>query len=125
MTDHHSPKENHLLAALPADAYERLFHNLEPVVLTLGNVIYESGDELRYAYFPATCIISLLYVMENGASAEIAVVGNEGMIGVAHFMGGNTMPNRAIVQSAGYAYRLRRLLLMEEFGRTGGVAKGC
>ncbi len=124
MADNHTPKENHLLAALPADAYEHLLHNLELVLLPLGTVIYESGDELPYAYFPTTCIISLLYVMENGASAEIAVVGNEGMIGVAHFMGGSTMPNRAIVQSAGHAYRLRKLLLMEEFNRTGGRRKG-
>ena len=120
MTDSHTPKKNHILAALPADAYEHLLHNLELVLLPLGTVIYESGNELHYAYFPTTCTISLLYVMENGASAEIAVVGNEGMIGVAHFMGGNTMPNRAIVQSAGHAYRLRKLLLMEEFNRTGG-----
>jgi CRP-like cAMP-binding protein len=124
MIDHHSAKENHLLAALPTDAYERLLHNLEPVMLPLGSIIYESGDELRHSYFPTTCIISLLYVMENGASAEIAVVGNEGIIGIAHFMGGKTMPNRAIVQSAGHAYRLRRHLLMEEFDRTGGRRKG-
>ena len=75
--------------------------------MPLGEVLYESGGELRYAYFPIDCIVSLLYVMENGASAEIAVVGNEGIIGVALFMGGGTMPNRAVVQSAGYAYRLR------------------
>ena len=124
MTDSHTPKKNHILAALPADAYEHLLHNLELVLLPLGTVIYESGNELHYAYFPTTCTISLLYVMENGASAEIAVVGNEGMIGVAHFMGGNTMPNRAIVQSAGHAYRLRKLLLMDEFNRTGGRRKG-
>ena len=124
MTDSHTPKENHLLAALPADAYEQLLHNLELVVLPLGTVIYESGAELRYAYFPVTCIISLLYVVKNGASAEIAVVGNEGMIGVAHFMGGNTMPNRAVVQNAGLAYRLRKLPLMKEFNRTGGRRKG-
>jgi len=124
MTDSHTPKENHLLAALPADAYEHLLHNLELVLLPLGTVIYESGADLRYAYFPATCIISLLYVVKNGATAEIAVVGNEGMIGVALFMGGNTMPNRAIVQSAGHAYRLRKLPLMEEFYRAGGHHKG-
>ena len=124
MTDSHTPKKNHLLAALPAEAYEHLLHNLELVLLPIGTVIYESGADLRYAYFPTTCIISLLYVMENGASAEIAVVGNEGMIGIAHFMGGSTMPNRAIVQSAGHAYRLRKLLLMDEFNRTGGRRKG-
>jgi CRP-like cAMP-binding protein len=124
MTDQQTPRENHLLDALPAAVYERLALNLEPVKMPLGKVIYESGDELRYAYFPTTCIISLLYVMENGASAEIAVVGNEGIIGVALFMGGNTMPNRAIVQSEGHAYRLRKNLLMEEFYRTGGRRQG-
>ena len=107
MTDPHSPRQNHLLDALPAAEYERLFPHLELVPMPLGEVLYESGDELRHAYFPTTCIVSLLYVMENGASAEIAVVGNDGIIGVALFMGGGTMPNRAVVQSAGYAYRLR------------------
>jgi CRP-like cAMP-binding protein len=124
MTDSHTPKKNHLIAALSADAYEHLATNLELVLLPLGTVIYESGDELRYAYFPTTCIVSLLYVLEDGASAEIAVVGNEGMIGVAIFMGGNTMPNRAIIQSAGHAYRLRKPLLMEEFNRADGNCKG-
>ena len=102
-----SPRQNHLLNALPIEEYERLFPHLERVQMPLSDVLYESGDELRYAYFPTTCIVSLLYVMEDGASAEIAVVGNEGIIGVALFMGGETMPNRAVVQSAGYAYRLR------------------
>jgi len=85
--------------------------------MPLGEVLYESGDELRYAYFPIDCIISLLYVMENGASAEIAVVGNEGIIGVALFMGGGTMPNRAVVLNAGYAYRLRATMLKQEISR--------
>jgi len=119
MTELNSPHQNHLLDAIPADVYERLFPHLELVQMPLGKVIYESGDELHYAYFPTTCIVSLLYVMENGASAEIAVVGNEGIIGVALFMGGQTMPNRAVVQSAGYAYRLRGHHLMQEFNRYG------
>jgi len=85
--------------------------------MPLGEVIYESGGELRYVYFPTNCIVSLLYVMENGASAEIAVVGNDGIIGLALFMGGGSMPNRAVVQSAGSAYRLRGHVLMQEFNR--------
>jgi CRP-like cAMP-binding protein len=87
--------------------------------MTLGAVLYESGNELRHVYFPTTSIVSLLYVMLDGASAEIAVVGNEGIIGVALFMGGETMPNRAVVQSAGYAYRLKGQLLKQEFNRSG------
>lgn len=125
MTDPHSPRQNHLLNALPAAKYERLSPHLELVPMPLGDVLYESGDELRHVYFPTTCIVSLLYVMENGASAEIAVVGNEGIIGVALFMGGGTMPNRAVVQSAGYAYRLRGHLLMQEFARSGGRRNGA
>ena len=88
MTDLNCPRQNHLLDALPAAEYERLFPHLELVPMPLGEVLYESGDKLRYVYFPTTCIVSMLYVMENGASAEIAVVGNEGIIGVALFMGG-------------------------------------
>lgn len=117
MTDLDHPQQNHLLNALPIAEYERLLPHLECVDMPLGEVIYESGDELRYVYFPTNCIISLLYVMENGASAEIAVVGNDGIIGVALFMGGGSMPNRAVVQSAGHAYRLRGQLLMQEFNR--------
>jgi CRP-like cAMP-binding protein len=114
-----NPKQNFLLDALPIDEYNRLFSQLELVAMPLGDVLYESGGELLYVYFPTTCIVSLLYVMENGSSAEIAVVGNDGIIGVALFMGGKTMPNRAVVQSAGYAYRLRGHLLMQEFNRYG------
>jgi len=120
MTAPHSPRQNYLLGTLQSDEYERLFPNLELVQMPLGKVIYESGDELHHAYFPTNCIVSLLYVMENGASAEIAVVGNDGIIGVALFMGGGTMPNRAVVQSAGYAYRLKAHQLMQEFDRFGG-----
>jgi CRP-like cAMP-binding protein len=125
MTDPHSPRRNHLLDALPAAEYERLSPHLELVPMPLGEVLYESGEELRYAYFPTTCIVSKLYAMENGQSAEIAVVGNDGVIGVALFMGGGTMPNRAVVQSAGYAYRLRGHLLLQEFDRSGGRRSGA
>ncbi|MDD1611822.1 MAG: Crp/Fnr family transcriptional regulator [Methylococcaceae bacterium] len=111
--------QNHLLNALPAEVLERLFPHLEKVPMPLGDVLYESGEELIYAYFPTTSIVSLLYVMENGASAEIAVIGNEGIIGVALFMGGGTMPNRAVVQSAGHAYRIRGHLMLQEFNRYG------
>jgi CRP-like cAMP-binding protein len=123
MPDPHNPRHNHLLDALPAAEFERLAPFLEVVPMPLGDVLYESGDELRHAYFPTTSIVSLLYVMENGASAEIAVVGNEGIIGVALFMGGGTMPNRAVVQSAGHAYRLRAALLLQESGRNGPLLR--
>ncbi len=119
MNDSHNPCQNHLLAALPSEDYQRLSPFLELVPMPLGNVLYESGNELRHVYFPTTSIISLLYVMLDGASAEIAVVGNEGVIGVALFMGGETMPNRAVVQSAGHAYRLKVQLLKQEFNRSG------
>jgi len=120
-----NPCQNHLLNALPSVEYQRLLPFLESVPLPLGEVLYESGGELNYAYFPTTCIVSKLYVMENGASAEIAVVGNEGIVGVALFMGGGTMPNRAVVQSAGHAYRLRKRILLQEFERSGGRRRGA
>ncbi|HZX89273.1 MAG TPA: hypothetical protein VFE67_01425, partial [Rudaea sp.] len=101
VADSNDPLQNHLLRALPAPEAERLLLHLEFVPMPLGSVLYESGSQLRYVYFPTTSIISLLYVMEDGASAEIAVVGNEGMVGVALFMGGETTPSRAVVQSAG------------------------
>ena len=119
MPNIHQQRQNHLLAALSAEEYERLVPNLELVPMPLGHVLYESGSELRSVYFPTTSIVSLLYVMLDGASAEIAVVGNEGLIGVALFMGGETMPNRAVVQSAGHAYRLKGQLLKQEFNRSG------
>ena len=121
MSDLHYPRQNHLLGALSAAEYERLIPHLELVPMPLGDVLYESRDELRYSYFPTTCIVSMLYVMENGAAAEIAVIGNEGIIGIALFMGGGTMPNRAVVQSAGYAYRLRKQLFMQEFNCYGAL----
>jgi CRP-like cAMP-binding protein len=120
MADLHSPWQNRLLDALSTAEYERISSHLELVHMPLGKILYEFGDKLHYAYFPTTCIVSKLYVMENGASAEIAVVGNEGIIGVAIFMGDGTMSNRAIVQSGGYAYRLRAHLLKQEFDRFGG-----
>ena len=118
MREPQSPRQNHLLAALPNSEWDRITPHLELVEMPLGEVLYESGNELQHVHFPATgAIVSLLYVMADGASAEIAVVGDEGIIGVALFMGGETMPNRAVVQSAGYAYRLRGQLLKEEFNR--------
>lgn len=119
MNDPLAPRQNHLLAALHKDVYDRLLPNLELIDMPLGTVVYESGSELRHVYFPTTAIVSLLYVMLNGASAEIGVVGNEGVLGVALFMGGETMPNRAVVQSAGQAYRLKGQLLKQEFSRAG------
>ena len=114
-----SPDQNHLLDALPAAERERLFPHLRLVKLPLGSVLYESGDPQRYIYFPIDVIVSLLYVLKDGASAEIAVVGNDGAIGVALIMGGATMTNRAIVQSAGSAYRLTRKRIEQEFARHG------
>src|SRR5471032_988646 len=121
MSGHHEPQKNHLLNALSPAARERLYSHLELVEMPLGKVLYESGDLLRHVYFPTDAIISLLYVMEDGASAEIAVVGNEGMVVVALFMGGETTPNRAVVQSGGYAYRLMGKLLKEEFSLSGAL----
>jgi CRP-like cAMP-binding protein len=112
-------RQNHLLDALPGSDYARLAPHLELVPMKLGDVLYESGDALRYVYFPTTAIISLLYVMEDGASAEIAIVGNEGLLGISLFMGGETTPSRAVVQSAGHAFRLKAGLLKDEFGRFG------
>lgn len=114
----HVLSQNHLLATLPVDELKWFDHHLELVPLPLGKVIYESGTKLRHVYFPTTAIISLLFVTEDGASAEIAIVGNEGIIGVAVFMGGDTMPNMAVVRSAGYAYRLKAQLLQQEFDRS-------
>ncbi|MGY4532038.1 CRP-like cAMP-binding protein [Pseudomonas sp. TE3786] len=114
-----SPLSNHLLAALPDDARERLFPHLELIHLSLGEVVYESGGAMRNVYFPTDAIVSLLYVMENGSSAEISVVGNEGLIGVAVFMGGESTPSQAIVQSAGQAFRLAGQRLKDEFNRHG------
>jgi len=116
-----SLRQNHLLAALTPEVQARLFPHLELVPLPLGKVLYESGDALRHVYFPTDSIVSLLYVMESGASAEISVVGNEGLIGVALFMGGESTPSRAIVQSAGSAYRLLGQRIKDEFNRHGDL----
>jgi CRP-like cAMP-binding protein len=121
MPSSESSQRNHLLAALPAAEFDRLAPHLELVSMPLGEVLYESGEHLRHVYFPTTSIVSLLYVLENGASAEIAIVGNEGILGISLFMGGETTPSRAVVQSAGYGYRLKASFLKQEFGRAGPV----
>lgn len=114
-------QRNHLLAALPAEEFARLEAELELVPMPLGEVLYESGGQLQHVFFPTTSIVSLLYVMENGASAEIAIVGNEGILGISLFMGGDTTPSRAVVQSGGHGYRLKAHLLKREFQRAGPV----
>lgn len=119
----HSPKENHLLASLPEDIFERISPHLELVPMPLGDVIYESGGQLQHVYFPATAIVSLHYVMENGAAAQIAGVGNEGVVGVSLFMGGNTTPSLATVYTGGFGYRLKARVLMEEFNRMGPMMR--
>ena len=106
-------------SALPKEVQERIFPNLESVPMALGMVLYESGDTMRHVYFPTDSIVSLLYVMENGASAEISVVGKEGLVGISLFMGGESTPSRAVVQSAGYAFRLAGEIMKEEFSRHG------
>ena len=116
-----NPRQNHLLAALPAADYERLLPNLQLVTMSLGLVVYESGGTLGYVYFPTNSIVSLLYVMQDGASAEIAVTGYEGLVGIALFMGGETTPSRAVVQSAGSAYRLKAGFLKKEFDIGGAL----
>jgi CRP-like cAMP-binding protein len=115
------PKENRLLGALPDDDYQRWLPFLEDVELSLGQVLYEAGTVLSHVYFPTTAIVSLLYVMANGASAEIAVVGREGLVGISLFMGGESTPSRAVVQSAGRGVRLRAKLVKDEFDRAGPV----
>jgi len=115
------PNQNSLLAALSEPERQRVLPHLHLVSLPLGKVLYESGDTMHYVYFPLDCIVSLLYVLESGASAEISVVGREGLIGVSLFMGGDNTPSRAIVQSAGSAYRLAAQLLKDEFHRSGAM----
>lgn len=117
----HDPHQNHLLAALPEMDFDRMSASLKLVPLRLGQVLYESGSQQRSVYFPTTAIVSLLYMLANGAAAEIAVVGNEGIIGVSLFMGGETTPSRAVVQSAGHAYQWTGRLLKEEFTRGGAM----
>ena len=115
------PKTNHLLGALPSADLQRWLPQLEAVEMPLGHVLYESGRTLSHVYFPTTAIVSLLYVMENGASAEIAVVGNEGVVGISLFMGGESTPSRAVVQSAGQGLRLRSNAIKDEFEQAGPV----
>ena len=119
----HDPRQNHLLAALPTEEGARLFPNLELVPMQLGESVCEPGIQMHHVYFPTTAIVSLLYVMEDGASAEIAVVGNDGIIGVSLFMGGETTTSRAVVQSAGHAYRLKGQLLKDAFFRAGPMQR--
>jgi CRP-like cAMP-binding protein len=119
----HATTQNHLLAAFPADEYARVADDLEWVAMPLGQVLSESGGRMQHVYFPTTCIVSLLYVLEDGSSAEIGVVGNEGIVGISLFMGGNTTPSRAVVRSAGHGYRLRAGLLQQEFNRGGAVMR--
>ncbi len=119
MSSPHNPNQNHLLAALHTAEFERLAAHLELVPMPLGEVLYEPGAQMRHAYFPTTAVVSLHYVMESGASAETAGVGNEGVVGISLFMGGDTTPSSAVVQIAGHAYRLEPRLLKEEFNRAG------
>ena len=118
-----TPNQNHLLSALPAEIFERIRPHLELITMPLGEVLYESGGQLQHVYFPTTAIVSLQYLLENGASAEIAGVGNEGVLGISLFMGGNTTPSLATVQTAGCGYRLKGRLMMEEFNRAGPMMR--
>src|SRR5687768_9256632 len=117
----HTPRHNDLLAALPPADYERLAQDLELVPLPLGRAVYESGEQLDYVYFPTDCIVSLLSVTQDGSSAEIAIAGNEGLVGIALFMGGDTTSSRAVVQNAGYAYRVSSAVIKQEFNRGGAL----
>ena len=119
MPSPHKPTQNHLLASLPKVDFDRIAPHLELVPMPLGEVIYESGGKLNHVYFPTTSIVSLLYVLGSGASAEIAVVGNDGILGISLFMGGETTSSRAVVQSAGFGYRLKAQILKDEFNRGG------
>lgn len=119
--EHADPRRNHLLAALPDAVWRRWQPHLEAVEMPLGQVLYESGSALNYVYFPTTAIVSLLYLLEGGGSAEIAGVGNEGIVGISLFMGGESTPSRAVVLSAGHGYRLRAATMKEEFNRAGPV----
>jgi CRP-like cAMP-binding protein len=117
------PKQNHLLAALPGAEFERLAPHLELVPLLLGDTLYEPGGQLQHVYFPTTAIVSLLYIMESGVSAEMAGVGNEGVLGISLFMGGETTPSSAVVQTAGHGYRLPGRVLKTEFNRGGPLQR--
>ena len=119
MPSPHSPNQNHLLAALPPAEFKRLAAHLEPFPLPLGEILFEPGGQLKHAYFPTTAIVSLHYVMESGASSETAGVGNEGVVGISLFMGGDTTPSSAVVKTGGHSFRLERGLLLQEFNRAG------
>jgi CRP-like cAMP-binding protein len=119
MSSPHSPNQNYILAALPTAEFEPLVAHLELVRMRLGEILYEPGGQLQHAYFPTTAIVSLHYVTQSGASTETAGVGNEGVVGISLFMGGDTTPSSAVVQTAGHAYRLKRGLLKQEFNRGG------
>ena len=121
MPDHCVPEQNRLLAALPRDDRKRIYPHLELVPMPLGKVVYEPGHTLRHVYFPVDSIVSLLYVLKDGASAEISIVGNDGLVGVSLFMGGETTPSRAIVQGRGHAYRLIARRVKDEFHRNGAT----
>ena len=123
MTTLHSPQHNHLLAALPPADFDLFAQHLELVPMALGQMLYEPGTQLRHAFFPTTSIVSLHYVTETGASAETAGVGNEGVVGISLFMGGDTTPSSAVVQTAGHAYRLDRHVLQSEFNRAGALQR--
>ena len=123
MSSLNDPNQNHLLAALLDAEFDRLTPHLEPIMMRLGDVLYESGGKLAHVYFPTTAIVSLHYVLENGNSSEIAGVGNEGVLGISLFMGGETTPSRAVVQTAGHGYRLKSHILMEEFNRADSVMR--
>ncbi|HSH89944.1 MAG TPA: Crp/Fnr family transcriptional regulator [Ramlibacter sp.] len=119
----HATTQNHLLAAIPGEEYARIEADLELVPMPLGQVLSESGGRMQHVYFPTTSIVSLLYVLEDGSSAEIGVAGNEGIVGISLFMGGDTTPSRAVVRSAGHGYRLKAALLQQEFNRGGAVMR--
>ena len=119
MPSPHSPNQNHLLAALSAEDFQHLQADLELIPMPLGWAVYESGSHINYLYFPTSSIVSLLYVLESGASAEIAITGNEGLVGISLFMGGESTPSRAVVQSAGNGYRLKASILKKEFALGG------
>jgi CRP-like cAMP-binding protein len=121
MPSPNSPNQNHLLAALSTADFDRLAPHLELAPMLLGQVLYEPGGQMQHAYFPTTAIVSLHYVMESGASAETAGVGNEGVVGISLFMGGDTTPSSAVVQTAGHGYRLESRLLKQEFSRAGAM----
>jgi CRP-like cAMP-binding protein len=118
-----STSQNHLLAALPAEEFDRLSAHLEPVAMPLGQILYESGGRVDHVYFPTSCIVSHMYMLRDGASAEIAVVGNEGIVGTPIFMGGDTTPSRAVVRGSGHGYRVKAHLLKAEFDRGGPVLR--